>query len=72
MRSERSRALVVALLIAMIAAAVALPVGPSGLVLADDKSKQATDKSKKEGVPAQCARLIKASERQRCLQKSGS
>ena len=67
-------------LIALMAAtllAVAAPPGGAPIVLADDRGKQstdkqATDKSKQEGVPAQCARLIKASERQRCLRKSGS
>lgn len=70
MQTERSRSLMTAILIAAMAAAVALPfsaVGP-GPVLANDKGKQATDKSKQEGVPARCARLIKASERQKCLQ----
>ncbi len=64
----------VAVLIA-IGVAVAVPPGGTGVVLADDKGKQTTDqgtdKSKQEGVPAQCARLIKASERRRCLQKAG-
>ena len=59
--------------------AVAVPPGGAPLVLAAEKGKQATDKTpeqpadkaKQEGVPAQCARLIKASERRRCLQKAG-
>jgi len=64
----------VALVIAIGVAVAVPPTGPAP-VLANEKGKQgtdsATDKSKQEGVPAHCARLIKASERRRCLQKAG-
>jgi hypothetical protein len=72
MRKDSLRAFLLALLIGAMAAAVALPTVSTGPVLADDKGK--TDKAKTpqpKEVPANCARIISATERQKCLRKSG-
>jgi len=72
MRKDSLRASLLALLIGAMAAAVAVPAMPSGPVLANDKSK--SDKAKApqpKEVPASCARIIRATERQKCLLKSG-
>ena len=54
---------------AIVGAVVAMPGGVPQVLAADDK--KGAEKAQPKEVPAQCARLIKASERQRCLQKSG-
>jgi hypothetical protein len=71
-KPRRTSSLAAALLIAAMALAGIVVAVPGGVpqVLADDK--KGTEKAQPKEVPAQCARLIKASDRQRCLQKSGS
>jgi hypothetical protein len=54
---------------AIVGVAAAVPGGASQVLAADDK--KGAEKAQPKEVPAHCARLIKASERQRCLRKSG-
>jgi hypothetical protein len=72
MRKDSLRVSLLALLLGAMAVAVAVPAMPSGPVLANDKGN--TDKGKTvqpKEVPANCARIISATERQKCLRKSG-
>jgi len=73
MRKATLRTSMMALLFGAMAAGFVVPALLSSPVHADDKGKN--DKAKTvqpKEVPANCARIIKATERQKCLLKSGN